>query len=213
MTALTAVLSPDWPADGVADEVVLFLHGFGSNERDLPALAPWLPDGLAWASLRAPVEMGYGAAAWFPLALPDEPVLSDTLAAVDALWAWVDAHVAADARIVPVGFSQGGCMALQLLRTRPERVAAAVALAGFVTAGDMPLDPTLREARPPVFYGRGDIDPVIWPEAVERTDGWVRAHTGATVRVYGGLGHSVREDQLDDMRAFLATAVSRTGER
>ena len=33
-----------------------------------------------------------------------------------------------------VGFSQGGLMATQLLRTRPGRVAATVVLSGFVQA-------------------------------------------------------------------------------
>jgi pimeloyl-ACP methyl ester carboxylesterase len=40
--------------------------------------------------------------------------------------------------VAAVGFSQGGLMATQLLRTRPERVAAIVVLSGFVQAAPPP---------------------------------------------------------------------------
>lgn len=207
MSDLAAIFSPGWGAP--ANDVALFLHGYGSNERDLPSLAGYLPDGLAWASLRAPIEMGYGAAAWFPLSLPEEPAMDGVEAASDAIWQWVDTNLDPGVRVVPIGFSQGGCMALHLLRTRLERVPAAVALAGFVPPGQLAADDTVREALPPVFYGRGDSDPVIWPAAVERTEAWVARHTTATVRVYPGLGHSVNEAELADMRRFLASALGR----
>ena len=53
-----------------------------------------------------------------------------------------------------VGFSQGGLMATQLLRTRPGRVAATVVLSGFVQAAPQPADEQLAAERPAVFWGR-----------------------------------------------------------
>ncbi|WP_296665453.1 alpha/beta hydrolase-fold protein [Demequina sp.] len=202
MTALRSILCPAW-SESSLDTVALLLHGFGSQENDLPGLARWLPPTLPWASLRGPVEMGYGAAAWFPLS-PDG-VMDDAAitAASDSVWAWVEAGVPAHARIVPIGFSQGGLMALQLLRTRPERVVAPVVLAGFVQDAAQEGDAALAAARPAVFWGRGSADPVVWPEAVERTRAFVAGHTSATVRIYQGLGHSVSEEEMEDVRAFL----------
>ncbi|MBN2177598.1 MAG: hypothetical protein JW722_08090 [Demequinaceae bacterium] len=94
MTDLRALLSPTWPdASSPSDApVVLLLHGLGSDEHDLPSLTPWLPDGMAWASLRAPLDLEFGGATWFPLNLPfvpdeepDEPEQAGIDAALTAL--------------------------------------------------------------------------------------------------------------------------------
>ncbi|WP_062377854.1 alpha/beta hydrolase [Demequina pelophila] len=204
---LTAVLSPSWTSSPAATPRVVLLHGFGSNERDLPSLAAWLPAHLPWASVRAPLEMGYGAAAWFPLdpsGAMDEHAITT---ATDALWDWIDAHVPDEAPVIPVGFSQGGLMALQLLRTRPARVLAPVVLAGFVGRDPQPADAELATSRPAVFWGRGDADPVIWPDAIARTQEFVDGHTTVTARLYPGLAHSVAQEEMDDVKAFLRAHI------
>lgn len=209
-------LPPTWP-DAASDSdspVVLLLHGFGSNEFDLPGLAPWLPEGVLWASLRGPIDMEGGGAAWFPLELsiePNQALLMPDQAPIDtateALWEWVEAHVPANAPIVPLGFSQGGFMALQLLRTRPERVAATVVLSGFTTPADQPADTALTASRPPVFWGRGDEDTLIWGEEVERLAAWLTGHANLTARVYSGLGHGVSDEEMTDVRSFLSAQL------
>ncbi|MDE0573106.1 hypothetical protein ON058_06735 [Demequina sp. B12] len=181
---------------------VLLLHGYGSHEHDLTGLSSWLPRHLRWASPRAPLPLGQGGAAWFPLTLPDEPAQAPVDDATKALWAWID-DVAGDGPIIPVGFSQGGLMATELLRTRPERVPGAVVLAGFITAEGESDDPSLADRQTPVFWGRGDADPVIWPAAVERTQRWLATHSALQERSYRGLGHSVSEQEMDDVAAFL----------
>ncbi|WP_169746727.1 alpha/beta hydrolase [Demequina silvatica] len=207
MTVLRSVLSPVPPGSD-SDTVALLLHGFGSHEQDLVSLAHWLPAGLPWASLRAPLDTGYGGAAWFPLS-PDGAMDQDAIdAATAAVWDWVDATLGPDPRIVPLGFSQGGLMALQLLRTRPERVVAPVVLAGFVPEGAQAADPTLAAIRPAVFWGRGGSDPVIWPRAIDRTRAFLRDHADVETRIYPGLGHSITEEEMEDVRAFLATRLS-----
>ncbi len=206
MPTLASVHSSDWP--GSADSpVAILMHGFGSHERDLAGLAPFLPRSLPWASLRGPLEMGYGGAAWFPLTPDGAMDDAQIRAAADAVWAWVDEHVDPGSAVVPLGFSQGGLMALQLLRTRPARVLAPVVLSGFVQREEQEHDDDLARSRPEVFWGRGDADPVVWPDAVARTASFMDAHTTATTRVYPGLGHSVSERELTEVRAFLAPRV------
>jgi phospholipase/carboxylesterase len=46
-------LSADWTPD--APVALVFLHGYGANERDLAALGPMLAFAVPWASLRAPL--------------------------------------------------------------------------------------------------------------------------------------------------------------
>jgi len=102
-----------------------------------------------------------------------------------------------------LGFSQGGAMTLQLMRHAPERFAFAVQLSGFIASGTHPGDQRLAEVRPPVFWGRGTLDPVIPEAAVARTQAWLPAHSTLTERIYEGLGHSIAQAELAEIVAFL----------
>ena len=203
---LQALYSPDWASHTEPDAVVLFLHGYGSNENDLPGIAPFLGVSAPWASVRAPIDMGYGGAAWFPLDGVEWLDHGPIEAATAALWGWVDDNVAPAARLITVGFSQGGMMASQLLRTRPERIGETVILSGFVLDGEQPSDARLGEERPAVFWGRGTADAVIPAPLVTAASAWLGTHTTLTEKVYPGLAHSVHDQELADVKAHLTRA-------
>jgi phospholipase/carboxylesterase len=208
ITSLHAEVTPAWTARTISGPaVVVFLHGYGSNERDLTSLAPALRLALPWVSLRAPVQIGTGAAAWFTISTPGDPDAAPVADATDAIWAWIDSHVHPDTRIIPVGFSQGGLMASQLLRTRPERVLAPVILGGFVLAASQPGDDRLAKNRPAVFWGRGAEDRVITVPAIDRTARFLPRHSTLHERVYPGLAHGISTGELDDVRDFLVTHI------
>lgn len=209
---LVSMHSPDAPlasTPGPPGPVVVFLHGYGSDERDLAGLAPYLPAGLAWASVRAPLRhpaMGY---AWYSLDSEESWAARAPIDdATGALWSWVDDVLAADAPLIPVGFSQGGVMASQLLRTRPQRVAAAAILSGYVVPSPQSADAELAESPRPVFWGRGTADAVIPPHAVDATGAYLPGHSVLVERVYRGLPHSVSEEELADLATFLKHAVA-----
>lgn len=209
MTDLRSLTSPDWPAagDNHPSPVMVLLHGYGSHEHDLAGLAPMLPPGIPWASLRAPLEMGYGAAAWFPLDLDGTAEFAEGVAGTALIWDWIDANVPAAAPVIPVGFSQGGMMALQMLRTRPNRVAATVVLAGFASTLVQPEDDALAQLRPTVFWARGSADPVVPIALVESTQRWCQSHVDAHTHVYPGLGHGINEEMMEDMRTYIAKTL------
>ena len=202
---LRDVRSADVTAEAPA--VALLLHGYGSNENDLTGLMPPLGLALPWASLRAPIELGNGGAAWFTITTPGNPDAAPVAEATDAIWAWVDENLTADTRIIPIGFSQGGLMASQLLRTRPDRVLAPVVLGGFVLGAAQPGDDTLAESRPPVFWGRGAEDRVIGEPAISRTSAYLPQHATLVERVYPGLGHGIDDSEIGDVRAFISQHV------
>lgn len=206
MTSLAFVASAERPAPS-EQPTVLLLHGYGSDEQDLAALGPLVAGPLPWVSLRAPIAMHPRGHAWFPIVAPGAPDPEPVAAAADAIWAWVDEHLGDGSTVVPVGFSQGGLMATELLRTRPERVAATVVLGGFVQAVTRPADDVLAQTRPAVFWGRGAEDRVIAEHSIERTRAWLPEHATLTERVYPGLAHGIHAQEVDDVRAFLAGAI------
>jgi phospholipase/carboxylesterase len=187
--------------------LLVLLHGRGSHENDLFALAPLLPPQAVIASVRAPLALGDGYS-WFPVGEPGLPSLVAADAAVSAVLEWLD-EVAAGGPVGVLGFSQGGAMALHLARHAPERFAAYVNLAGFVIQGEAPADERLKELRPPVFWGRDAADPVIPQSAIERTTAWLPAHSTLTTRLYAGIGHSISPEELDDVNEFLAATLMR----
>ena len=193
-------------AERAGTPLLVALHGVGSNERYLLGLAPALPAAWTVASLRAPMPWGPGWS-WYPLGTPGSPALEPVDEAVAGVLDWIDSVAAEHPRIGLLGFSQGGSMALQLLRARPGAFAFAVSLSGFVVPGVADSrDEAVAAVRPRVFLGHGDLDPVIPPEATARTQAWAAAHTDLTDRSYAGLPHAVSAEELADVAAFVDAA-------
>lgn len=186
--------------------LLVLLHGYGSHEGDLFGLAPGLPLGPVVASLRAPLRSGPGYA-WFPLS--GETPLDEVNGLVDesahAILEWLDTTQSTSVGLL--GFSQGGAMALQLLRLAPHRFRYAVVLAGFVAGINHPLDPALAEAKPSVFWGRGTADDRIPRPAIEWTSLWLPRHARVTARIYEDLGHGISNAELKDVNTFISGAL------
>lgn len=200
-------------AERAGRPLVLLLHGVGSFEGDLIGLVPYLAPEFVYASLRAPLPYGEqtptrSAWSWYPLSLPGAPEYAPVDAAADAVLAFVDSLAAgpsAPSSVGLLGFSQGGSLSLQLLRRRPGFFDFAVVLAGFVVPGGTDeVDDLVTQAGVPVFYGRGDVDPIIPADAVERTSQWLATHApDAELTVYPGLAHGISQEELVDVNAFL----------
>ncbi|WP_127794302.1 alpha/beta hydrolase [Agromyces sp. LHK192] len=198
-----AVLWSASEADREGRPLLVLLHGYNSHEGDLFGLAPYLPLEPVIASLRAPIAADFGYA-WFPLVGDGlERALDQADAATTAVLDWLERAAPGVASVGLIGFSQGGAMALELLRREPARFAYAVSLAGFALAGERDGDEQLAEVRPPVFWGRGSVDAVIPADRVEHTAEWLPEHVDLDSRIYEGVGHSVSEAELADVTAFV----------
>lgn len=186
--------------------LIVLLHGYGSHEGDLFALAPRLPLAATVASLRAPLRES-GGYAWWSLAgqNPGQPDPAAVDAGAQAVLDWLD--TVQYTTVALLGFSQGAATALQLNRLAPDRFAATVALSGFVAPGIHTGDARLEIVRPPVFWGRGTADTVIPAAAVDRTEQWLPTHSEPHIRIYEDLGHSISTQELDDLAAFLAEHI------
>jgi phospholipase/carboxylesterase len=184
--------------------LLLLLHGKGSHEGDLVSLSDRFPPGFTIASLRSPLADGPGFS-WFRMTTPGSPDVATVDAAVDTLFAWVDALPFTPTGLGLLGFSQGGVIALQALRRAPERVGFALNLSGFVAPGEEPGDDAI--SRHPVFWGRGDADVAIPASAIARTEAWLPERVDLTAHVYPGLGHSVSMEELGDIEEFLAARL------
>ncbi|TRW18423.1 phospholipase [Glacieibacterium frigidum] len=204
-------------------QIVLLLHGYGSNGADLISVAPhWqrgLPDTLFLAP-NAPQRCGMeGGYQWWPLtAFTPAALAQGAKEAAPAIDAFIDRKLAqydlTDSDLAIVGFSQGTMMALHvgLRRTRP--VAAVVGYSGMLTGA-----PELSHAsitRPPVLLIHGSADPVV-PVAALHAAKCELEHLGivVTAHVLPGVSHSVDPVGLRMGGEFVAKALhgAEAGER
>lgn len=116
--------------------LLVLMHGVGSNEDDLFALADFVPGPFHVLSLRAPFVLGPGSYAWFEFSIEadgsrridaDQETRSRAAVVRTVQAVLAQLGVSPD-RVVLGGFSQGGIMALSLLRTRPELLHGAMVM-------------------------------------------------------------------------------------
>lgn len=191
--------------------LLVLLHGYGSDERDLFALADHLPDAFAIASVRAPLAMPWPSPghSWYPIEGLDGRSSDRVTQGAIRLIEWLDAHAADAPAVGLLGFSQGGAISVQAMRLEPARFAFVVNLSGYAAPAPLPGDEELTRLRPPVFWGRGSHDEVIPAPIVAHTVQWLPAHAELSGRVYTGLGHSVSAAELDDIDTFLRRQAER----
>ncbi len=203
---ITKFTASDLGGLGGEQPVVVLLHGYGADERDLPGLMSYLPD-MPWVSPRAPLPTDHGGFAWYGVERVLNPTLEDVMPPTEALWDWLDGLLELNQPLVGIGFSQGGLMATQLLRTRPNQIVACVILAGFAADVEMPADAALRENKPKVLYCRGAQDTVVAKDAVAGLNRWLQSHTRAQTKTYEGLGHSLDDRVMNDVADFVTASI------
>lgn len=194
----------------------LCLHGWGSNEEEMADIMRLIAPYNDFAALRGPLTLAEpepgsrepGNYAWLHDSLPvGEDLDYDAYAAAVAVDRWVAANIPADRDVVPLGFSQGGLVAVHLLRLNPERYRAVISLSGFnapgQVAGTAPADDRLADYDIPVFYTYGKLDGVIPKYELFATAAWLEEHTWLKTKSYHGLDHNVSLEEFADLRQWL----------
>lgn len=192
--------------------LVVLLHGRGSNETDIIALADHLPADLDYAAVRAPIAEG-GGYAWFAnrgIGRPLAESLADTMG-----WfrTWIDDIAPAGRPVVLVGFSGGAAFAGGLILDDPDRFEGAAILFGTLPfdAG-VPTTPD-RLAGLPVLVAHGDTDTVIPRELLERTWTYLHDEAGSTTTgVRDPGGHGLTPAVVDRLHRWLTDLTAQREE-
>jgi phospholipase/carboxylesterase len=197
--------------------LLLMLHGYGSNERDLIGLAPRLDGRLRVMSLQAPLQMGYEMYGWFPIEFTDSGITVDREAAGrarDLLGEFLRETIAAcrpaGNKVFLMGFSQGAVMNYLTAFGSPELLHGVIALSGQLPDGRpeaVALPAGLKEL--PFLVVHGLYDDVLPIDKGREADRWLRAHVSdLTYREYP-MGHEIDEETLETIASWLRDRIDR----
>jgi phospholipase/carboxylesterase len=120
----------------------------------------------------------------------------------------MQAGVAAQ-RIVLLGFSQGGCLALEYAAANARRYGGVVGLsAGLIGPPGTPRNYAGSLAGTPAFLGCSDSDSHIpvW-RVQESTEVLRQLGAEVTERIYPGMAHTITDDEIGHVRRLLASVA------
>ena len=205
------VLAAGAPLDQ-AQAAMLLVHGRGATAESILTLTEEFdqPD-FAYLAPQAAGNTWYPYSFLVPMELNEPGITSGMMAIGDVLARITAAGIPLE-RTILLGFSQGACLALEFTARNARRYGGAVGFSGGLIgpegtprAYSGSLDGT------PVFLGCSDIDPHIPKERVEHTAEVLERLGGqVTTRLYPGMGHTVNQDEIDFVRAIMASLMSST---
>jgi phospholipase/carboxylesterase len=203
---------------------VLWLHGLGADGHDFAPIVPELVrsdwPGIRFVFPHAPVRPvtingGVPMRAWYDIRdlsieqRADETGLRASMAEVDALIARERDRGVPASRLLLVGFSQGGALALASGLCREAAVAGIACLSGYLPMGERLLaEATPAGRKTPVFLGHGRQDPMVALNLGTRTRTALEGlGTQVTWRDYP-MPHSVCNDEIRDLGDWMTLRFS-----
>ncbi|NBR11072.1 MAG: phospholipase [Alphaproteobacteria bacterium] len=203
------------PKSGKADALVVFLHGYGADGRDLIDLGQqwqnWLPN-VAFVSPHAPEPCGMSPMGrqWFPLTMRDPSERwRGVVGARPSLDAFLDEELQrlnlTPDRLALVGFSQGTMMALHTGLRRAISPAAILGYSGVLVGPEHLAEAT---GNPKILLVHGDRDEVIPLDALFMSaDALGKAEIPCQWHLSFGIGHGIDGGGLRHGGLFLAQSL------
>ncbi len=200
---------------GNAKSLVIFVHGYGADGRDLLSIADVLADHMPDTVFYAPDApnackmnpMGYE---WFPIPWIDgsseQAALAGMAESSETLDSWLTDTIKAEgvtpSQTVLFGFSQGTMMSLHIAPRRTEPLAGIVGISGRLMQPERLGAETVSKL--PILLIHGDMDDVVPPSSMpEAADALTQAGFEVYTHTSKGTGHGIAPDGLGMALQFM----------
>lgn len=211
-TIRTAERRPTQAGEG-QPPLLLLLHGFGSNERDLMSFASYIDPRFHIVAARGLLDLGFGHA-WYQLSggpgnlRPDPATRGRAVTLLSKFVRDLPARLGTDPqRTYLLGFSQGAILSLALGLTMPDEIAGIVLISGYLDLGMVPNLDRSRLTRLRVLQIHGVDDQVIPIAAARQAHSFLKdTPVQLTYREYP-IGHSIHPAALELIRCWLAEGI------
>ncbi|NTW81874.1 MAG: alpha/beta fold hydrolase [Chlorobiaceae bacterium] len=199
------------PANPEHAPIVIMLHGYGSNEKDLIQLAPMLPEGIRYISARAPVTLDFGMFGWFPIEFIPTGIIVDYDAAAEARTILIDfireiisEYKPSGNKVYLMGFSQGAVMSYLAAFHAPELLHAVIALSGQLPEKSLPAEPVRQEITDlPFLVMHGIYDDILPIDKGRRSNEWLQQHVRDLVYREYPVAHQISEEGIRLLQSWL----------
>lgn len=206
------------PAPAVAKSALIMLHGLGDTALGWADIAPMLQPEVPNTTFVFPtaptrpitLNGGMTMTGWYDIAslerldaLQDADAMQESMRYVEGLvQQQVDAGIPSSS-IVVGGFSQGGAMALMMLRSK-FKLAGVVGLSCYVPLHEQKPIVSEENKDTPVLMCHGDCDQVVqYNYGVDSLEYLKTAGVEVDFRTYEYMGHEACTEELQAVRDFL----------
>lgn len=187
--------------------LMVLLHGYGSNEKDLFSFASELPKELHIISLRAPLNLDYNSHAWYSINFDaDQNKFSDLKEAKSSLEKItiflndiIDQKNIDPSKVFVLGFSQGAILSYALA-LNTGKIPYAIALSGYLNE-DLLKDPI--HTNTDFFISHGSVDQVIPVEWAQKAPVFLNKKKIENSYKEYPVGHGVHPQNFYDFRNWL----------
>jgi phospholipase/carboxylesterase len=192
--------------------VIILLHGYGADERDLFELRNVFPKNFLIISARAPYSLPHSGYQWYELpsnkgqqdAKKNE--LDNSRSRIVGLIDHVTFKYKADPNeVYLIGFSQGAIMSYEVALTSSTKVKGIGVLSGKLfpaTANSLRMTPAMKKLK--IFIGHGTADERIpFAEGKNAFDILKEFGLNTDFHPYTGMGHAISKEELNDLVKWL----------
>ena len=192
--------------------VIILLHGYGSDEKDLLGLCSFFPKNYLIISARAPYPLPGGGYEWYEMTEVkglhdgDAAQLANSMDLVKKFIPQIIAKYKTDPKLVYLmGFSQGAIMSYRVGLTAPTMLRGIGVLSGTIYPSLKPMikmTPALKQLR--IFIAHGNADNRISFEDGSRAFDYLTS-IGLTpdFHSYEGMGHTISKEVMADLVKWL----------
>jgi phospholipase/carboxylesterase len=193
--------------------MLVLLHGYGSNERDLFELQKELPRDWMVVCLRAPLDAGNGGYQWYNMSRDHghhsgkkEDLDQSRDLVMKCIGQLQHKYHTDPAAVYVGGFSQGGMMSYLIGLSHPEAVAGIAPLSGMIIdllKPEFQLEQARKKLR--IFVAHGDSDDRLAIEDDKASVAYLQKNgLKPEFHIYPGMKHQISPQEIKDLTQWLS---------
>ena len=215
LSMIYAVSRP--PIESEKSPVLVVLHGYGANERDLMPVAKSVAKKYPFLiiSLQAPIPLPPDGYAWYHLSQTEQGIVPDDLSRheseellVQSLRTIIEKEGGDPSRILFMGFSQGAAVCYSLmtmyqLENYGLGVIGTIAMSGYLPRDILAPLSKKQFTGTPFFISHGQFDDLIPHQALNEAENLLRQQGAKVTAHMYAAGHGVLPETVSDIAEWL----------
>ena len=198
----------DRKSEEIKSPLIILIHGYGSNERDLFSLIDYLPKKAYIISIRGPIELFNNSYAWYDIYIDNNSKLYDHEGAKqvrDELSKFIDdiikyPNIDSD-NVTLIGFSQGAILSHAISYSYPGTIKNIMAISGVIDEKIMKR--THLKPKTNIYISHGTNDNLIdYQISKESLNFYKSKNIDFTFESYE-QGHGINEKNLESLIKWL----------